>query len=529
MMRSASNAEPRLRLVCVNDVYTLENLPRLATLVEHYRSVDPADLCLVTLAGDFVAPSLLSGLDAGRGMVDCLNAIGFTHVTMGNHEDDIPISALHERIGEFHGVWLASNVPHFDARLRRDDVVDVGPVRVGLLGVVMDDEAAYRHHPFAGSTLDPPNATARSLAAQLIAEQHCDCVIPLTHQSVVDDRSLAREQREPPFPVIVGGHEHTVFLEEIDGTHLVKAGVDAVHAVIVDLIWAPGSKRAPRVQVRLEDVAAYAEDARLRALVDSHMSPVHALEHATVVKLAPGQTLSSVGARMQQTSLGTLLCSSIRDALGAEACIINGGGIRANRDYLQHVTYADLKAELPFDNDVVVAKLPGSVLSAAVAAARSEAPAESGGFLQVDDRMAVGAGNAVTMVGGAPLDGERLYRVALIRDLFSGLDHQEPLLQFAKANPERVPPRESGREIKHVLVRAFAESLWKQLGGFDRVDANHDGTVTQGEIALAISAAIAEPPSAVIAELVMQALDIDHDDRLSRAETAALDQKPQGS
>ena len=44
---------PRLRIVCVNDVYSLESLPRLRNLVRHYAETAPADRFLVTLAGDF--------------------------------------------------------------------------------------------------------------------------------------------------------------------------------------------------------------------------------------------------------------------------------------------------------------------------------------------------------------------------------------------------------------------------------------------------------------------------------------------
>lgn len=80
---------PALRVICINDVYTLEHLPRLKNLVQHHTVTRPADRLLVTLAGDFIAPSILSSLDKGAGMIDCLNAIPITHVMFGNHEDDV--------------------------------------------------------------------------------------------------------------------------------------------------------------------------------------------------------------------------------------------------------------------------------------------------------------------------------------------------------------------------------------------------------------------------------------------------------
>ena len=528
---------PTLRILCVNDVYSLENLPRLATLLRHNTLNAPAAKTLITLAGDFCAPSLLSGLDAGRGMMDCLNALDVTHLSLGNHEDDIPTDELHRRIAEFRGTWLSTNVRGFDDNLVVNQVIEIGRVRVGLVGVVMDDPSAYRRPPFGAAPVTPPNATAIAEAEMLMRERGCACVIPLTHQSVADDRELMRlnESRVSPlsplFPIILGGHEHTVFLEQLGRTWLVKAGADAEHAIVADLTW-PEEKPAsgpdfPSVQIRLENTAAYAEDAAMRARVDGHMQKVLELEHATLVALKPGELLSSVGTRVRQTSLGTRICSRIRDALGADCCLINGGGIRANRDYPHRFTYADLKAELPFDNQVVVARLPGSVIRDAIVASRARAPAESGGFLQVDNGMRIEEGtNRALEIGGMPIIDGRDYRVALVRNLFSGMDHQEPLLRFAQKNPALIPPEESGRDIKQVLVESFSIALWKQLGGFDQVDANHDGVVTEEELAQAISRVAEDAPSALAAHLVMHALDRNHDQTLSREEAAAAEEEP---
>ena len=77
------------------------------------------------LAGDFVSPSLLSSLDFGRSMVDCMNIAGIDYVCIGNHEADISLAALAERVGEFRGVWLNSNLPDFSPSLPPFDIVDV--------------------------------------------------------------------------------------------------------------------------------------------------------------------------------------------------------------------------------------------------------------------------------------------------------------------------------------------------------------------------------------------------------------------
>jgi 2',3'-cyclic-nucleotide 2'-phosphodiesterase (5'-nucleotidase family) len=80
-----------LRIVHINDVYELDNLPRLKTLVERC-SVGCPNL-ITTLAGDFLAPSCLSSLDSGKGMIKVMNSIPITHVCFGNHENDVPLTA----------------------------------------------------------------------------------------------------------------------------------------------------------------------------------------------------------------------------------------------------------------------------------------------------------------------------------------------------------------------------------------------------------------------------------------------------
>jgi 2',3'-cyclic-nucleotide 2'-phosphodiesterase (5'-nucleotidase family) len=521
----SSSSTPCLRIVSVNDVYSLENLPRLRSLVRRYVEVEPASAVLVTLAGDFLAPSLLSSIDAGRGMVDCLDAVGVTHVVLGNHEDDLPPDELRGRLQELTAVCLGTNV-RSGLDLPRHAVIDVAEgISVGLVGVVMADPTVYRGAPFGGVELVPANDAALE-EARILIQGGCATVVPITHQSVADDRSLVTRSAAtaPRFPVIVGGHEHSPILTQHDGTWIVKAGSEATHAVITELRW-PDPTNAAEVVVttQLEPVADYHEDREVRARVDMHMAKVHELARATLLRLAPGETLSSVGTRSRQTTIGTLLCSRLRDALEAEVCLFNGGGIRASRDYTERLTYGDIEAEVPFDNEIVVVSLRGDVIRDAIAASRALAPAESGAFLQVDDRTIVGPDHQLTALAGAPYDPARFYSVAVVRELLLGLDKVEPLARWGRESPALVPPPGSGREPKIVLVQAFAVAIWQALGGFDALDVNGDDRVTMSEVAAAVARAHpSEAPSPVLVDLVLRAVDSDADKVISRDDAASV-------
>ncbi|WP_242516336.1 5'-nucleotidase C-terminal domain-containing protein [Sorangium cellulosum] len=515
----------------MNDVYLLDNLPRLATLVRRH-AAGPADRFIAVMAGDFLAPSLLSSLDHGRGMVDCMNALPITHAIFGNHEADVALPELRARVREFRGTWLNTNMPSFAPALPTHEILDLSSpggrtVRIGLLGLLVHAQGLYRRDAFGGLDIEPANEAALRWTRRLLRDEGCACVIPITHQGRDQDLALARAQRDPRFPVILGGHEHEVSLDDVGGCWVVKAGTDAESAAIIDLVWpvdAPpaGVPDLPAVTVRIEDVRAYPEDPAMRARVDRHMQIVRDLDAATLLRLPPGSALSSIGTRVQQTSLGALLCSRIRDALGADGCLFNGGGIRGARAYRERFTYGDLKAEVPFSNEVVVTLMPGRVVREAVAASRSRAPVQHAGYLQIDDRMATDARGVLIAIDDLPLVEDREYRIALPRGLLGGMDDIAPLVRFAEEHPEKVPPADSGREPKLILVESFAADLVRQLGAFEAIDADGDGRVSAEELGAAVARATSETPSEVLVGEMMKALDRDGDKLVTRGEVDAL-------
>jgi 2',3'-cyclic-nucleotide 2'-phosphodiesterase (5'-nucleotidase family) len=519
---------PRLRIVAVNDVYVLDNLPQLASLIEAERRRDPADALLVTLAGDFLSPSMLSSLDGGRGMVDCLNHLGVTHVCFGNHEDDVDRHVLQQRLREFRGVWLSSNIFGFDPPLPTRDVVVVrGPdgteVRVGLVAVCTLDPALYRTPPFdAAPTISPADALERE-TSNLLHGDACHTVIAMTHLAMADDRALAFASGGR-HPLFLGGHDHQPMREEVGGTLIVKAGADAFHALVVDIDWPPAAGAAvapPVVHASLKDVKDFPADPALAAVVERHMAQVRELEHATLLLLPEGMELSSVGTRARQTTMGSLLCARLRDVFRADLCFINGGGIRGARTYTGRLTYGALKAEVPFDNEVIPVTLPGHVIAASLALSRSRAPVESGAFLQVDDGVVVDGENRILSVGGAPFDPQRPYVVATMREFFFGMDRIEPLIAFGKAHPEALPPIGTGREVKQALVESFARGLWRTLGGFVALDRDHDGSVGSDDVKARMADVTGEPGSPVTARLVVGSFDADGDGRVTLAEACS--------
>src|SRR5262249_3261103 len=111
-------------------------------------------------------------------------------------EDDLPIAELRARLAELRAVCLGTNVGA-GLSLPPSATINVGGgIKVGLVGVVMTDPAAYRGRPFGGVELLPANDAAIEEALRL-EKSGCAMVVPITHQTIAEDRALARRKRDP--------------------------------------------------------------------------------------------------------------------------------------------------------------------------------------------------------------------------------------------------------------------------------------------------------------------------------------------
>lgn len=138
-----------LKLICVNDVYELDNLPYFASAIKIEAAKDSENLKTISLLpGDFLAPSLLSSLDKGIGMVDCLNHCNLDFCCIGNHENDVGIRQLQERIKQSKFTWVNSNMQSLpllpDQRpLPEYSIVEVGSgedkKRIAIIGLNTED------------------------------------------------------------------------------------------------------------------------------------------------------------------------------------------------------------------------------------------------------------------------------------------------------------------------------------------------------------------------------------------------------
>ena len=532
--RTMTSDKLKLRIFQVNDVYELDLFPNLKTLIDSNKG--EADHVLVVMAGDFLGPSLLSSLDKGRGMVDIMMMCGFTHVSIGNHETDIPTDAIIERVLQSNFVWLNTNMRELDEKLDIDtsphDIITVTNGKcsknIVLLGLLTEDPSLYRPDSFAGATIEPVIQCTEKYLNDKIPKK-CDLIIPLTHQRMSDDRVFADKFTGETFPIILGGHDHDPFDEIRSGSRINKCGYDARSTGIIDVVWDIADNKIadkPTIHVQLVDTKSYAPDPDVQKRVQAHLRIIEELDKAKLFQFKNWMTtadkysmFTTANNRVGPSNGTTTLTSLLRMGMRAQCSIINAGTVRGNKVYNPNehewFTWSDLKTEIPFPTEMVVVPIPGQVLSDTIAYGR-EHNVGTGGYIHHCD--AIGWDfdkNRIETIQGQPMDPDQRYLTALPAKAFGGMDNLVPLLEWAKCQSSLACDEEAGRPAKMLIVEMFAALLWLEMGSFEQIDTDGDGILTRDEVKERAAVVFGEEVADLVVESIMNVADLHHTGTIS--------------
>jgi 2',3'-cyclic-nucleotide 2'-phosphodiesterase (5'-nucleotidase family) len=486
----------KLRLVQITDVYTLHNFPRLKTLLDQYKAEElTLGKTYSVLTGDFLAPYLLSSFDKGVGIIKMLNMTPIDYLTWGNHEADLCHFDVMRREKEYRGIWINSNMKSHESFKNSTCQYDSAIINVvspdgsnkrtlGMCAVLSNTAGLYKPGAFGGATIEDPWECLKEYNNKL-NNQGCDMVLPLCHLYEHQDEKTCTEF---DFPVILGGHDHHSVDREINGTRLLKPGMDANKAIVLDLEW-PSAKhdRIPIINVQLVDLTEYPADVELSKEVEKAYSILDPL-YKTDLAFIPEKyyPISSSGARQKRVTMATYLCTQIKLALNldtecstnnCDCVLIKGGNIRGGRDYDDsNLTLESLKSELKEEQTVNIFLIPGHALEASL---RESWEQPNAGWFQYDDGVEVDSDGCVISVGNFPLDRDRLYRVGSFLD-FNANYGSSSIHQYFEENPEGLPDPDAGMGCHVLLLELFSQNIWKRI--WTLLDADGDGTITKEEL-----------------------------------------------
>ncbi|MBF0347304.1 MAG: 5'-nucleotidase C-terminal domain-containing protein [Magnetococcales bacterium] len=469
---AAWGAETKLTFVHVNDVYELQprhgmgGVAALGTLLQEYRKHHPR--MIFTFGGDLLSPSLLSGVAQGRQMIEAMNALGMEVAVPGNHEFDFGPEPMSQQLRNSRGVWLASNMATSDGTLvpgtRRQLIRDIDGIKVGFFGLITPD-TAHTSKPGPNIVFAPFLETAQKEVIDLKAKG-VQVIVAMTHLSLAEDRQLASEIKG--IDLILGGHDHDPIAIHEHGVLIIKSGSDNRYVSIVELIAntpPPGQSISLQYSWQVRPVVGIAPDPTLVSLVARWQKTLDDTLGEPLVKVSqPFDTLEG-SVRTRENPLGNLVTDAMRQAVGGEVALMNGGGLRGNRTYPAgyHFTAKDILTELPFGNVTVLLDVKGKDLLAVLERAVSQVEHGAGRFPQVsgltfsfDPTRTAGQRILAVRVGAAPLDSERSYRVATTDYLASGKDGYDAL----QRGTLRIDPSAATLVSNHVKEWLLAHKEW---------------------------------------------------------------------
>jgi 2',3'-cyclic-nucleotide 2'-phosphodiesterase (5'-nucleotidase family) len=179
-----------------------QNLSVFSNVVKDLRTTNT----IVLIPGDMLGVCVTSILDKGVTVIELLNRIGVDIVTLGSSEANVPPELLAQRISDFKGKCLNSNLPHLPHQMPEYEIVQVrGPGgsmrKVGLVGICTHCNPVGTGGEAWKTSLPAVEAVAR-LRKKLVEEFGCDVVVPITNQIMFMDEALAREVHD--LPLIIG-------------------------------------------------------------------------------------------------------------------------------------------------------------------------------------------------------------------------------------------------------------------------------------------------------------------------------------
>jgi hypothetical protein len=459
---------------------------------------------------------------------------------------DINHKSVCRHVREFPGTWLNSNMLDHEAMesQKEFDIVHITSPdgsnhrKVGLVAVLSDDPKLYEQFKapgaFNGATIDCPWETLKRLKSKLEGPDFaCDIILPMQHTYVPDDHKTCLMF---DFPVILSGHDHHRVDEIVEGTRLLKPGMDAVYATVLEMIWqnAEDTGGQPTIRATFVKTSDWEPEPFLAEECERAYDALEPLRNTELARVPPSfEPLSSVNSRGQVTTMGQYLCTLLRSSLNVsrrqrsqsvDAVLLMGGNIRGGTDYPQgsYFSLEALEAELKSDEVIAVIPMPGWLLADGIQATHSGDPKP--GWMQYDNGIleedfGPSSPPVVSQVRGRPIDPDHIYRVATkISDLTNG--QSPPWTKYYMEHPEQLPPKGAYVNIQAELMSYFARNLWRRIwDSLSQVLASECQLDfdSEGDSASAIGTLMAAGDSCN-PEARLNTLDADNDGRISVAE-----------
>jgi 5'-nucleotidase / UDP-sugar diphosphatase len=364
----------RLTILHTNDIHA-HLLPdgrnqggfaQLATILRRERA--GCDHCLYLNAGDLVQGTPVSTLFRGAPVYDIANMLHIDAATLGNHEFDYGWRQTQRFMKIANYPVVSANVVDAQNTAMTQPYVikTVNGIRVAIIGAVMSAlVSGYLTAETAGPFKALPVVETVSRYAKELRHR-ADLILVLGHIELKEGDEILRNV--PEVSVVIEGHVHAGMKEaaEVEGRVAVLCRSYGVELGRLDLEVDMESKKLSSWQwKRLPvDASAVAADKEVKKAVHKWEQRV-----SKIVDIPIGEAKRDY----ETAELRRIVEDAILAGMHADFTFVNAGGIR-DRLVKGTILARNIWNILPFDNQVVVASVPGRDISASIRRDRAVEP-----------------------------------------------------------------------------------------------------------------------------------------------------------
>ncbi|MFL4468407.1 bifunctional UDP-sugar hydrolase/5'-nucleotidase [Tateyamaria armeniaca] len=422
---STCNAEGETAGECFGGV------ARVKTAIDDKKAALGNQNVVVLDAGDPFQGSLFYTTYKGAAEAEFMEQMGYDVMAVGNHEFDDGPEGLAGFVDAVSFPVISGNIDvageaSLAGKVEDHVILEVGGKRVGIISALATDTVETSSP--GENVVFQDEIEALSADAAALEAEGVDIIIALNHVGLNRDREIAAAV--PAIDVVIGGHSHTLMSNDDDGT---PAYPEMVDGTPVAQAYAY-TKYLGHLTVNFDDdgnvTAASGDPILLDASVSPNEAflariaemgaPIEEMKTRVVAESAEAIEGGRDTCRAQECPMGSLIADAMLDRVkdqGIEIAIQNGGGIRASID-AGPVTMGEVLTVLPFQNTLSTFQVSGSTIVAALENGVSQIEDGAGRFPQVagmsyafDASQPAGSRVSDVMVGGAPIDPDKLYGV----------------------------------------------------------------------------------------------------------------------
>ncbi len=357
-------------------------------------------------SGDAIQGAAIGSFSEGESIIELMNALGYTAMTLGNHEFDYGGPARVEELSKL------AEFPFVCVNFRETKtgksvypgycLVESDGVKIAFVGVstpatlssstpiyFMDDQGEWAYDFLADGTGEALWSAVQNAVDEARAAG-ADYVFALTHLGVGAALSPYTSSEliahTTGIDAVLDGHSHSVLASEQvknkDGDWVLLSATGTKLENIGLLTIDPDGTLTTQLISDFEQ-----RDAEVTALIEAIESEYAEKLNAVVAHLEAPLTIDdpATGARIirnAETNLGDLCADAYRAAGDADIAFVNGGGIRASLP-AGEITYGDVLAVQPYGNLLCKVEVTGQAVLDALEFGAYVVPEENGGFLQV--------------------------------------------------------------------------------------------------------------------------------------------------